>query len=498
MAKSRVSFSGFWRQLLLLLLITPLSVAQVDPVYEGLPAFDQAIQAAGGKLQVSERLSAYLDSVAAKIANASTDNDTVEVTLLNDRRIRLWSLPGGKVALSQGLFQEIESEAELAVLVAHALAHHSDAVVGASSGANYQALRNPAIAFPLRQTPSNYAFDSVDKTLGFIDVPQAPVREMVADLESQAMVLNAGYDPGVLAPLLVRLETKHSIDQPFFVAHPPNAARIHQARGNAARLLSRQADVNLAKRATPFLAMKDQLAKTIGESAVDVERALRAPNVKKALKILNKTIKAHDREPGLYNLRGELLQERGDHLQAVLAFQSALNIEQDHYGYHLNLGRSFLALQRFDDAKVHLEMSLALLPNALATYELGRLFEQTGQRDRAKSHYLRLMGESGSLGNVSEAAFIRLDLQDAPYLYFLAQTLVGYDEIVTTITNQSGLAVKGIEVRFRAHINGEPYETILMVGPLAKIDQVQLYPGWKITKDDEIEKVAVMVTRVVE
>ena len=86
---------------------------------------------------------------------------------------------------------------------------------------------------------------------------------------------------------------------------------------------------------------------------------------------------------------------QGNFENAIAAFRQALSLEQ-RAPYSISLGKALLSANRTDseesrrEALAAFEQALGLEPaNALAHYEIGRLFSQTGNFKQAHEHLTR-------------------------------------------------------------------------------------------------------------
>jgi hypothetical protein len=98
----------------------------------------------------------------------------------------------------------------------------------------------------------------------------------------------------------------------------------------------------------------------------------------------------------------------------------------------------------------------------------------------------------------AEKRYIELDFESNPEFYFVAGSRVRDGEFITLITNQSGLPVSGIDVRFTATVKGELREEMISAGKLEVSGQVELRPGWQIDEGDEVKDVYVRVVNVTQ
>ena len=107
---------------------------------------------------------------------------------------------------------------------------------------------------------------------------------------------------------------------------------------------------------------------------------LQSGDPKAALAILEPLIGRHQRWPDLHLLRGLCLAETGRPEDAILAFRAALEIHPNYLKARINLGLTYLELDRHVEAEAELESALRTDPaNALARAALDEI-RQAGAR----------------------------------------------------------------------------------------------------------------------
>ena len=65
----------------------------------------------------------YVSEVGNKLAAVSDRKLPYEFFVVNDGTPNAWALPGGKIGIHRGLLTELNSEAELAAVLAHEIVH---------------------------------------------------------------------------------------------------------------------------------------------------------------------------------------------------------------------------------------------------------------------------------------------------------------------------------------------------------------------------------------
>jgi beta-barrel assembly-enhancing protease len=132
----------------------------------------------------------YINGLAQKIARHSDAQVPFTIKVIDSPDLNIFSLPGGYLYVNEGLITQLDSEAELAGLMAHEIAH-----VAARHGTRLATRKN---AWNMISTPISYAAG-----------PAAPVTQLVPltfkkfsrDAEFEADLLGleyqnaAGYDP---------------------------------------------------------------------------------------------------------------------------------------------------------------------------------------------------------------------------------------------------------------------------------------------------------------
>jgi len=112
---------------------------------------------------------------------------------------------------------------------------------------------------------------------------------------------------------------------------------------------------------------------------------------KKAVAYLDKVMKLDEFQPKAYFFRGVVLLENGDTLHSIRNFQKAIDVDQDYFDAHLQLGllyadkKNKLAVEYFNNA-------LNLDPdNTEVNYYLALFYQETGEYEKALSIYETLL-----------------------------------------------------------------------------------------------------------
>jgi predicted Zn-dependent protease len=191
---------------------------------------------------------ARVTEVGSRVASAATAfmrengmdyelrNYNWEFQLIEDEAVNAWCMPGGKIVVYTGLLPVAETDAGLAVVVAHevahALANHSGERMSQLLLAN---LGGMALSKALEEKPEEtqnlamlaYGIGSQVAVL----LPYSRQHESEADHIGLILMARAGYDPREAIPFWQRMSALNEGEPPEFLStHPNHATRIADIR----------------------------------------------------------------------------------------------------------------------------------------------------------------------------------------------------------------------------------------------------------------------------
>jgi predicted Zn-dependent protease len=189
---------------------------------------------------------AYVEAVGARLARyANRKEIRYRFHLVDMEAPNTFALPGGLVYITRGLLALIESEDELAGILAHEIGHIES---------RHATRRLQALApFAILNAPAKL-LGSVAPTLGQIaEIPSALAgglaisaysrsQEHEADKVGAALAAAAGWRPDALADALNVLEAEHNLSKEargmptFFTTHPTTPDRVTKVRSRAKEL----------------------------------------------------------------------------------------------------------------------------------------------------------------------------------------------------------------------------------------------------------------------
>ena len=156
-----------------------------------------------------------------------------EYNLIKDDQVNAWAMPGGKIAFYTGIMPIAESEAGVAAIMAHEVAHAlADHGAQRMSAAQLQQLGavagNVALSGKSQETQQifNQAY-GLGSQVGVM-LPFSRSHETEADRIGLTLMAIAGYDPAEAADLWRRMKSNAGGQAPpeFLSTHPSSDTRI--------------------------------------------------------------------------------------------------------------------------------------------------------------------------------------------------------------------------------------------------------------------------------
>ncbi len=181
---------------------------------------------------------AYLNEVGQRIVAICDRKDiTYRFRVVESEQINAFAAPGGYIYFYTGLLKMMDSEAELAAVVAHEISH----VVARHGIKRLQAAMGVSLAYELamgdRATETLETAVSVGMGLLFASYSRGNERE--ADDYGMTYMVRAGYDPRAMETMFSKLAasgTEANAFERLISSHPDAQERIRNARSHLARL----------------------------------------------------------------------------------------------------------------------------------------------------------------------------------------------------------------------------------------------------------------------
>jgi Zn-dependent protease with chaperone function len=205
----------------------------------------------------------YVNRLAQNLARNSDAKVPFTVKIIDSEELNAFALPGGHFYVNTGMILATESEAELAGIMAHEIAHV--AARHATKTATKQQIWNMA-SIPLMFVGGPAAIAVRD--VAQIAVPMSFMKfsrnaEREADLLGMEYEYSAGYDPVAMVNFFEKLQSQDKKRPNFveraFQSHPMTDDRVKRAQKTIAELLPPKEDYLVTT--SDYQAMKDRLSK---------------------------------------------------------------------------------------------------------------------------------------------------------------------------------------------------------------------------------------------
>lgn len=352
-------------------------------------------QSQGGDFTLDPGLVDYVQQVGQRVSAVSDRDLPYEFEVINESVPNAWALPGGKISINRGLLTEMDSEAELAAVLAHEVVH-SAASHGAQSQSRGMLLQGAVLAggIAVGAATDDQRYTQAVLLGGMVGAQLVSQRysrdaERESDLYGMRYMKEAGYNPrGAVALQETFLRISEGREQDafsaLFASHPPSRERLENNRellaelGDSGRIGRDEYQQQIArlKRAQPAYEAYDEGRKALQEG-----------NTEAALEKARRAIEIEPSEALFYTLRGDGLAERKDFRQAEQAYSQALARNPGWFYHHLKRGMVRAELGRNAQARGDLQASIERMPTATGYYYLGAVERESGNRAAAIEHF---------------------------------------------------------------------------------------------------------------
>lgn len=330
-----------------------------------------------GLLYEDRALQPYLGEVARRLAAANLDSSTLtpRIKIIQNPFLNAFALPHGTVYIHTGMLARMESEAQLAALVGHELAH----VTHRHTIREMRAARNK-LAFTRVLTGMTFLagtaalgqgmgsmLGGLSESLGAL-WSLAAVRGYSRELETEAdeygleWMIRAGYDPSEAPKIFEHLQREYdeAEEEPFFFGtHPRLQERIENYRRLLETRYAREAaETGRSVNADEY---RDRIQALLLDNAL---LDLQVGRSNTAAAAVARHLERRPDSPRGHFLLGEIARRSGRMEEAIGAYQKAARLDTTYPGPHRELGLLYRELGRPTEARAEFKRYLALSPTA--------------------------------------------------------------------------------------------------------------------------------------
>lgn len=185
------------------------------------------------------RMEAYLNAICMSLVINSSQPEIYNgyhVAIIDSESLNAFATPGGHILVTSGLINAVNSEEELAAVLAHEISHiqlkHAVKAIKSSRATSAVVSTASAVILAgdnddLKQLVDGFG-DAVDEVVAtMVDSGYSKGTEYEADENAVKLLYLAGYNPYAINKMLVQLdETIGSSDAGFGKTHPSPSSRL--------------------------------------------------------------------------------------------------------------------------------------------------------------------------------------------------------------------------------------------------------------------------------
>jgi predicted Zn-dependent protease len=426
-------------------------ISQSQEISIGKENYSPSIQMQGGDYTVNPELSAYVSEIGRKLVAVNDRKLPYEFTVLNNSTPNAWALPGGKIAVNRGLLLELRNEAELAAVLSHEIVHAA-ARHSAQQMEKGMMLQGALLATSIAVQGSDYGgvvVGGAQVAAGLIHTKYGRDDELEADYYGMRYMSRAGYDPMAAVGLqetFVRLSKSksHNWLTGLFASHPPSNERVRKNRETATDLPKGGKLGKAEYEERIAILIKDKKAY---DSYTKGREAFQKGADKKAFTFVQEAIRVEPREGHFYALRGDIHLKGKRYNNALLDYNSAIDLNKNYFYYYLQRGLTKKEMNRPREAFADLQASTKLLPTSTAYNSMGDLQMSAGSPQKARQYFQEAASSDSSAGRAAKLSLLRLDFPHNAENYI--ETQVGLSEkgyLLAKFSNNSQLGIKNIKL----------------------------------------------------
>lgn len=371
-------------------------VSEQQEIEVGKQEYPYARQSSGGDYR-DDDLDRYVNELGMRLGAVShRPNLPFHFKVINSSVPNAYALPGGQIAIHRGLLASLDNEAQLAAVLGHEIGHTTARhyVQSLSSG---MLLNVGLVAVGIGVSMSGTDYGQPIMLGSAVAANMANMKfsrshEEQSDLLGIEYMSRAGYDPYGAVQLqeyfykVVEKEKKPAWLEGLFRTHPFSMERM-EANRRVVVSMPRQSNWTLGeenfKRRTAHLKQVNEAYKPFDEG----EKLAAKGKKSEALAKFNEAIGKAPEQGAFYRERGALFMKDENYSRAEEDLKKAESLDPGYFKTHYYLGLLHAKQGKKLEAERELKQSMKLLPTREASYQLGRHYEETGNRKEAFRYY---------------------------------------------------------------------------------------------------------------
>ena len=186
----------------------------------------------------------YVNRLGQTLVRNSGAKVPFEFRVIDSKDVSMPSLPGGFVFVTTGLILAADTEAELAGLIGHAVAHVVGRHAAKQPDRDWIVNTLPVPSIVVGDTPREVLKDAATLGLPLAVLRYSQPLEQEADWLGLQYAYKSGYDPRALASFFLKLEARRSMGIaafPLFQTHQQTPERIETNRKSVETFLAPRA-----------------------------------------------------------------------------------------------------------------------------------------------------------------------------------------------------------------------------------------------------------------
>lgn len=334
------------------------------------------------KIMDDPLLDAYLNDMVQRLtAGADPRPFVYSIRVVKDGSINAFTFGAGALYVNAGLLARMENEAQLAMVLAHEIAHVTKSHVARGIESRYMtqlvgqlAGQAAAASGKIPLTPGVFKL-TYEYSMNAAVSGHGRSSESEADVVGLDYMVKAGYDPreapGTFEQLMKEYGDQTMLQNFFYGDHPTNKARIEKLTGLVQSKYSQDLETRkLITNTAEFKQRTRELVVAVGQ--LDYERK----RFKTAEAMFHKALQAKEDDPASHYWLGKIALDTGNADQAIAHLNSALKGDVKPVEAYRDLGLAYYKKRDSAKAIEAFDQYLKVAPHAKDAQAIRRYLDE--------------------------------------------------------------------------------------------------------------------------